>query len=877
MLKRPIIAPLLALAAGSAILWLTPAQAAQAVAASNPFLTASTFMALAVVLLAVIVVMLAVRLRSTSKTLRDTEQSYRVLAEHSADFIWRLDNGRNITFVSPAVTRFLGYTQEEFSELGLSGVCVPESRKAMEQAFAGEVCFLAPHDNEASLFVELQLLRKDGSRVWTETSLTPLCAHAGFTGHVCVTRNIESRKEMERSLLEERQRFSTMAENHVDPLLVVDNRGAVLFGNPAALELFNATPQSLQQRAFGFPVSNGAIAELDIRTPPGSDEVFEMRATRITWEGQPAQLVSLRNVTQRKEVEAALRSSEERYRTVAQHTYDCETWISPLGELLYASPSCERITGYSLEDFSASAEFIASIMEPEDLSAWREHLQQCQTEGHARLDYRITHADGHTRWICQTSHAVQDEEGRDLGLRCTIRDITQRKQMEEQLRHQALHDPLTGLGNRLLCLDRIRQGLERSKRRDDYFYAVVFAGLDRFKMINESLGHAYGDKLLQEVSRRLSACVRHLDTLARFEGDEFVIFLEELSSPREATSIVKRLYESLRAPCHIEDRDVRITASMGVVLSPADYSNPEDLLRNANIAMRHAKDAGRDRFKIFTTKMLERAMRQMHLENDLRRGLDNKEFHLVYQPIVRLSNGELLGFEALLRWQHPEKGLIPPGDFVPTAEDTGLIISLGAWVLQHGCRQFARLLEEFPQPPQLFLSLNISGKQFSQPGLVEVVKRSLQESGLPPKLVKLEITETTIMDNPELAAEKLLRLKDLGVTLSIDDFGTGYSSLSYLQRFPLDNLKIDLSFVRMMEAAPENIEIIKAIIDLAHTLGLEVVAEGVENALQQRTLKSLGCEYAQGFHFSKPVPLEQARLLIQEAAYTEAWPVQQAG
>jgi len=820
---------------------------------------------------------LLVRLRTTRRALNDTEQCYQVLAEHSADFIWRIDEQRRVSFVSPAVERLLGYTPEEFRALALAGICAPDSREAMEQAFKGESCSTAPALEEPSPCVELQLLRKDGSCIWTETSLTPLCGAHGLQGHVCVTRDIENRKTVERSLEEERQRFRAMAENHVDPLLIVDERGAVLFGNSAALELFQASQQNLRDQTFGFPVINAGPAELDIMTPSGDCAVYEMRATGILWEGSQAQLVSLRDVTRRKRIEEALRGSEERYRTVAEHTYDCETWIGPQGDLLYASPSCERITGYSLEQFSSSARFLAGVVHPEDLPLWEQHLQTCASQGQAKLDYRITTNGGEVRWMCQTSHTVQDMDGHDLGIRCTIRDITPRKEMEEQLRHQALHDPLTGLGNRLLCLDRIRQGLERAKRREDYFYAVVFLGLDRFKLINESLGHSFGDSLLREVSSRLGACVRHLDTVARFEGDEFVIFLEELASPREATTIVKRICEALREPCSIDAKTVRITASMGVVLSPADYSSPEDLLRNANIAMRHAKEAGRDRFKIFTGKMLEHAMRQLHLENDLRRGIDNQEFVLAYQPIVLLQDGALLGFEALVRWQHPEKGLISPGAFIPMAEETGLIIDLGAWVLRQACSQFARLLEAQPGRPSLYISINISGRQFSEPGLVEVVKRSLQETGVPPQLVKLEITETTIMDNPEMAAEKLQRLKNLGVTLSIDDFGTGYSSLSYLQRFPLDNLKIDLSFVRMMESAPENIEIVKAIIDLAHTLGLEVVAEGVENMLQQQTLASLGCEYAQGFHFSRPMHFEDALELVRRLPAPRARTLSQAG
>lgn len=799
------------------------------------------------------------------RRIEELKEHHDVLAGHSADVIWRMDAAFTPTYVSPSVERILGYSPEEFLDRSFRELCTEPSRRQFDAFFEAEACDIGSRARwTGEEYVELEMLHKDGRAIWTETSRTLLCGEGdALIGQVCVTREITLRKLAEHAFKEEEARFRTLAQHQKDPLLIVDEAGVVEYGNPAAQGLFEDGQGMLLGEEFGFPVCNGEGSEIRIQGKGGEDMVFEMHCALIEWNRKPAHVVSLHDVTRRKQMEEELRNSEERYRTVADHTHACESWLGPDGEVLYVSPSCARITGCALERFSEGPAFMESLVYPEDRELWREHMHSPRG---GSVDYRIRHADGRLRWVCQVSNRVRNAEGAYLGLRCSIRDITSRKLMEEQLRHQSLHDQLTGVGNRTMCLDRIAQGLERAKRRDDYFYAVVFLGLDRFKLINESLGHAFGDKLLMEVSRRLLGGVRELDTVSRFGGDEFVLFLEELATPREAVQIVRRICNRLREPFIIDERQVTITASMGVVLSPADYEKPADLVRNATIAMYRAKEGGRDRFKIFNARMLESVVHQMHLENDLRRGILDQEFFLVFQPIIGLRDGRLLGFEALLRWQDPNRGVIMPSTFIPAAEETGLIIELGRWVLEQSCMVLRRMREEQPEAESLFISVNISGRQFSQPGLVEIVRRSLQQAGLPPDRLKLEITETTIMDNAELATEKLHRLKDLGVTLSIDDFGTGYSSLAYLQRFPLDNLKIDISFVRMMERSPENLEIIKAIIDLAHTLGLQVVAEGVENPLQRQMLAALGCEYAQGYLFSRPVSLEQALELVRELA-----------
>ncbi len=438
----------------------------------------------------------------------------------------------------------------------------------------------------------------------------------------------------------------------------------------------------------------------------------------------------------------------------------------------------------------------------------------------------------------------------------------ERVEFEQKLRHQALYDHLTGLANRTLAVDRIQQALERFKRRDDIFYAVVAMDLDRFKVINDSLGHAFGDKVLEAVARRIVNTLRGLDTVARFGGNEFILLLEELATPGEAIRIIKRLRQAIMEPLLIDGREVQTSASFGIVLSPNAFERAEDLLQSTAIALHYVKASGRGRFKVFTPRMLEHAQERMTLEQEMRQALEKDEFVVHYQPIWDLASTDMVGFEALVRWQHPERGLVGPGSFITLAEETGIILDLGRLVLERACNDLAAWRESDPSARRLVMAVNLSNKQFMQHTLVEQVAGILESSGLPADKLKLEITESNIMVNAESALVMLHRLKALGVQISIDDFGTGYSSLSYLQRFPVDTLKVDRSFVSRLGLDPENHEIVRAIVALAHSLGLNVVAEGVEELGQASMLQKLGCECVQGFYFSRPLEHDHAEEAI---------------
>jgi diguanylate cyclase (GGDEF)-like protein len=440
------------------------------------------------------------------------------------------------------------------------------------------------------------------------------------------------------------------------------------------------------------------------------------------------------------------------------------------------------------------------------------------------------------------------------------------QQSKEHFRHAAFHDALTGLPNRALLTDHLKLAIERGKQHKGHVFAVLFLDLDRFKNINDSLGHSTGDQLLVAIARRVEECLRPMDTVARLGGDEFAILLDGLEDFNDAIHVAERVQMDLTRPFNLNGHEVYTTASIGIALSTTGYEDPENLLRDADIAMYRAKENGKARYELFDTVMHAHAVALLQLENDLRRAVEREEFSVYYQPIVSLETNRLAGFEALVRWNHPERGIVPPGEFISLAEETGLIMEIGEWVLRESCRQMRRWQWQAPMTRPLTLSVNLSSKQFTQPDIIEQVKLILQETDFDPRSLRLEITESVVMENAEQAATMLKQLRDLGVHLSIDDFGTGYSSLSYLHRFPVTTLKIDRSFISRMGAGDENSEIVKTILTLATNLGMEVVAEGVETEDQLSQLRALKCDYGQGYLFSRPVNAEAAERLILERA-----------
>lgn len=477
-------------------------------------------------------------------------------------------------------------------------------------------------------------------------------------------------------------------------------------------------------------------------------------------------------------------------------------------------------------------------------------------------EYRMLHQDGSYRWMLCRGLAVRDYTGKASRIAGSLTDITSRKRTEKQLLHDALHDTLTDLPNRALFMDRLGRAIERSKRNEHYLFAVLFLDLDRFKIVNDSLGHVIGNQLLIAIARRLQTCIRAEDTVARLGGDEFVILLEEIEATSDATRVAERIQKELTQPLDLSGYEMFVTTSIGIALSSTGYEQPEDILRDADAAMYRAKALGKSRYEMFDISMHAHAVALLQLETDLRHAIERQEFELHYQPIVSLKTNRLSGFEALVRWRHPQRGIVSPAEFIPVAEETGLVSPIGWWVLQEACRQMHCWQQRFSLNPPLTISVNLSGKQLTQPDVVERVEQILQATGLNPTTLKLEITESSIMENAESTIAMLQQFKALGIQFSIDDFGTGYSSLSYLYRFPVDTLKIDRSFVNKMDVELEKLELVRTIATLAWNLGMDVVAEGVENQNQLSHLKALGCEYAQGYFFSKPVDQAKTEQLI---------------
>ncbi|HVF56048.1 MAG TPA: EAL domain-containing protein [Pyrinomonadaceae bacterium] len=462
------------------------------------------------------------------------------------------------------------------------------------------------------------------------------------------------------------------------------------------------------------------------------------------------------------------------------------------------------------------------------------------------LEHRVTER---TEQLAATNRELENE-------------VAERKLVEAQLLHNAFHDGLTGLANRALFMDHLKLALGRAGRLEDYQFAVLFLDLDRFKVINDSLGHMAGDHLLVEIARRLETAMRPGDTVSRLGGDEFTILLDDLKDAGEAEAVAERLQRELAVTFRLGGHEVFTTASIGIALSATGYQRPGDILRDADTAMYHAKQLGKARHVVFDQAMHASAMDQLGLERDLRWAVERQELFLQYQPIVSLDTGSLRGFEALVRWQHPERGIIPPAKFIPIAEETGLIIQIGKWVLEEACRQMSEWQKLSPPDEPLPISVNLSGRQFLQPDLLAQIEDVLLKTGLEARSLKLEITETVVMENIETATRTLERLQALGVELSIDDFGTGYSSLSYLQRFPVSTLKIDRSFVSRITESDASAEIVRTIMNLAQHLGMDVVAEGVETEQQSMQLRALACEFGQGYYFSKPMDRDAAESLF---------------
>jgi diguanylate cyclase (GGDEF)-like protein/PAS domain S-box-containing protein len=554
--------------------------------------------------------------------------------------------------------------------------------------------------------------------------------------------------------------------------------------------------------------------------------------------------------------ESAIFEAEARFRSAFEEAPIGMGLATPDGRLVRVNRSYGTILGVEPDDLVGRS--IKDFTHPEDWEANAVQLEALVAGDIDRfyMEKRYHHADGHVVWVTVNTSCIRDDAGRPVYLIGQIDDVTERREMRERLAHAAVHDQLTGLPNRVLFMDRLELALSRAQR-DHHSVALMFLDLDRFKLINDSLGHEMGDRLLERVARRLGAALRAVDTLARFGGDEFTV-LCEVSDKAEALEIAQRLVEAMQKPLTLADSELFVSVSVGLAISHDGTESGADMLRNADVAMYRAKEVGPSRVEVYRPDDETGTIRRLRTSNELHRALERDEFELYYQPMVDLHTETMVGMEALVRWHHPTRGLLLPGEFIGLAEDAGLIVPLGAWVLREACRQAAlwttRRQAARQNPGLLNISVNVSAQQLSDPTFPCQVASALRESGLDPDRLWLEITESTLMSTGDVSVSALSALRTLGAHLEIDDFGTGYSSLSYLKQLPVETLKVDQSFVDELDTDSDDVAIVRAIVGLGESLGLAIVAEGVERPEQADALLALGCAIAQGYLYGYPQP-----------------------
>jgi diguanylate cyclase (GGDEF)-like protein/PAS domain S-box-containing protein len=693
------------------------------------------------------------------------------------------------------------------------------------------------------------------------------------------------RRQLEARVRTADEMYRAIFENAVEGIYQSRVDGGFVRANPAMARLFGfADPGELEALspadAHQFYVEPDRWRDFrELVAEKGAITGFESQVRRrdgtVIWISENARAMrdeqgallgfegTVVEITARKAAEEALRKSEERYALAARGANDALwDWDVP-SDRFYVSDRWADMIGFDPKEIGNRPEDWMTRVHPDDrrrlllqISAhFKDELSQLE------IEYRLQHRNGVFRWMLMRGVSVRNAAGEVVRVAGSQTDITARKHAEDQLRHDALHDALTGLPNRVLFMDRLGQALARMRGRKESDFSVLFIDLDRFKVVNDSLGHLAGDELLVATSQRLLRCVRPEDTVARLGGDEFTILLEDVPDAAEAARVAARIQRELSLPLTLSGQELVSTPSIGIAHGRPDYASAEEILRDADLAMYGAKSRGRAGHAEFEPAMHKSAVALLQLESELRRAVERGELTLRYQPVVSLANGVIAGFEALVHWNHPQRGLLRPLEFVPLAEETGLVVPIGEWVLREACRQTREWQLKYPSP-HLTVGVNLSARQFLNADVVDTVARALAESGLLPRNLRLELTESMLMDNAPKAAQVLAELRSLGVSLDLDDFGTGYSSLAYLHNFRLDTLKIDRSFVARGTEAGGNWEIVTAIVNLARGLRLTLIAEGVENDAQLEELRRLGCEYGQGYLFGRPLHAHDLEALL---------------
>jgi len=674
---------------------------------------------------------------------------------------------------------------------------------------------------------------------------------------------IENFSHLARKVLADEALFHTLVEKNSDSLLMVGKDGKILYANPAAEKLFHAEPGKLKGQLFGYPIREGEINEIDVVQSSRRKTTAEMHVTPLEWDGEHAWLLSLRATTERRRLKDTLHKNTDRLNALVNASPLAIVAVDMSGHVTLWNQAATRTFGWNEVDVlgqplpciagtgkESLQELIEQALQGAVLSG-RELTGQRRSDG-SKLDLQL--------WTAPLHNAQEITHGAMI----FAVDISERKRAEDRLRNIEGIDPLTGLVNRYQFGERLRQAIERVKHGDQPPFAVMHLGLDRFKAVNQSMGHVFGDQLLQEIARRIAGTLYDTDLVARTGGDEFSILLRDIRHVRDGARIAQKLLDSVAEMISTDGGELYATASIGIAVYPQDGTEAGILLHNADSAMQRAKECGGGTSQFYTEDLDLRAKEQLSLENSLHQAYERGEFTLYFQPQVNPRNGRIVGVETLLRWFHPEKGAISPARFIPVAESSGMIVPIGEWVLRNACRQAQKWIAA--GLPPLRVAVNLSVRQLEHPQLVPNVAEALSISGLDPSLLELELTESMLAKNTDDIVAVMIALKKMGVQLSLDDFGTGYSALSYLARLPLDTLKIDRSFVNGIGQTPTNGSLSAAIIAMARSLGLKTIAEGVETKEQAEFLISHGCDEIQGYFFSHPLPADECTTLLAAGA-----------
>ena len=695
------------------------------------------------------------------------------------------------------------------------------------------------------------------------------------SGYTKLEQEIVEREQTEETLKKSEAFLNTIFDSIQDPFCIIDRDYRIVWANEAYAQMRRKKLSDLiGKTCYEALLKRSSVCDECVvqktfvsGKPCAKEKMADVFDGVQTWsaiytypildsEGKVSHVIEYtQDITERKQAEEALRESEERYALAARGAND-GLWDWDLrSNKIYLSYRWKSMLGYEEKDISDTPEEWFGLVHPDDRGEVEVKIAAHLSgrDQHFESEYRIMHKDGAYRWVLNRGLAVRNRDGHAYRMAGSQTDIMSRKSAEKQLVYNAFHDALTGLPNRALFMDRLQHSITVSTRRANELYAVLFLDMDRFKVVNDSLGHTVGDQLLIAMGQQLSECLRPGDTVARLGGDEFAVLLNNISELKDAVDVAERIHKKLSVPLLVKGQEMFASVSIGIATGSERYERPEQVLRDADIAMYQAKARGSACHEIFDPKMHANILDRLQLEADMRGALDHKEFIVFYQPIIDLTTHQPVAFEALVRWNHPKRGLIYPMEFIPMAEENGLINAIGEWILRESCRELRVLQERYPAQPPLKMSVNISGKQFAQRNLASKVSAIIMDTGIDAHTLALEITESMIMENVEMAVETMNQLRSLGVQIHIDDFGTGYSSLSYLHRFPIDAIKIDRTFIKKLSADGKNKEIILSILSLATSMNFEVIAEGVEMNHQLLNMQKMHCHYGQGFLFSVPM------------------------